>query len=107
MFFGRKKSYKSITPREAQLKLQDQSVILVDVRMPEEHAQKHIPGSILIPLGQLAQEVKQKIPELDTPIIVYCQSGGRSARAANALTKMGYKQVYNLGGINSWPFATQ
>jgi len=107
MFFGMKKHYQNISPQEAQKQLQDKSAILVDVRMPEEHAQRHIPGSILIPLGNLVNEVKHKIPDQDTPIIVYCQSGARSARAADALTKLGYKQVFNLGGINAWPYTTQ
>jgi len=107
MFWGLRKAYLDIKPQEAQTKLQDENTILVDVRTPEEHAQKHIPGSVSIPLGNLIREVKQKIPDLETPVIVYCQSGARSSRAARALAKMGYQQVYNLGGINAWPYPTK
>lgn len=107
ILFGLKKTYQDIAPRDAQERLKDQTIILIDVRTAEEHAERHIPGSITIPLSNLVHEVKQQYPDLDIPIMVYCQSGARSARAAGTLTKLGYKQVFNLGGINNWPFATQ
>lgn len=107
MFFGKRKTYQDIRPQDAQEKLKDGKTILLDVRTPEEHAQKHIPGSITIPLAKLAGEVHQTIPDHTTPVIVYCQSGARSARAATALTKLGYQQVFNLGGIINWPYPTK
>ncbi|MGE5381739.1 MAG: rhodanese-like domain-containing protein [Methylocystaceae bacterium] len=107
MFFGSFRRYQNIKPSEAQEKLKQPNTILLDVRMPEEYARNHIPGSILIPLDELGQRVKSKIPDPNTAIIVYCQSGGRSSRAADQLSKLGYNEIFNLGGINSWPYKTQ
>ncbi len=74
---------------------------LIDVREPNEYQINQIPGSKLIPLGNLPERVH----ELDTAdeIVVQCHFGGRSAKAAEFLGKMGYKKVKNLaGGIDAW-----
>lgn len=74
---------------------------LVDVRSPEEFAAGHVEGSTNIPVG----EVEKRIAELgaqDQPIIVYCQSGVRSARAARILKSAGYRNVHDLGAMRSW-----
>jgi len=44
----------------------------------------------------------QAIPALDTPVLVYCRSGNRSAQAARSLTALGYTRVYDLGAITAW-----
>lgn len=75
--------------------------ILVDVREPHEYQIGRIPGSRLIPLGEVAQRAN----ELDTAddIVVHCRSGGRSAKAIQTLQKMGFKRLRNLkGGILAW-----
>jgi rhodanese-related sulfurtransferase len=46
------------------------------------------------------------IPDKEAKIVVYCRSGRRSAEAAKVLKELGYKNVYDLGGINSWPYET-
>ena len=75
--------------------------VLLDVRTPEEFAEGHIPGSVNIPLQILP--TRQGLPEdLHTPIFAYCRSGGRSNRAAAFLTKIGYCNVKNIGGIMNW-----
>lgn len=75
--------------------------MLLDVRGVDEYAQGRIPGSVNIPLQQLP--TKQGLPDdLDTPIFVYCRSGGRSRRAAAFLEKIGYENVKNIGGILEW-----
>jgi rhodanese-related sulfurtransferase/rubrerythrin len=74
---------------------------LLDVRQPEEYAQGHLPGSLLIPLGEL----HQRLGELDRSrtAIVYCRSGVRSANAAGVLLNAGFGDVRNLsGGILAW-----
>lgn len=74
---------------------------LLDVRQPKEYQQGHIPGSRLIPLGDLPGRVS----ELDRqkPLIVYCAVGGRSKAAAQYLAGQGFVEVYNLtGGIKAW-----
>ncbi|SCY52375.1 rhodanese-like domain-containing protein [Alkaliphilus peptidifermentans] len=99
--------YRTINPTDAQAMLsQNEEVILLDVRSKEEYQEKHIEGSLLIPLNVLAEQVEIKLPNKNQKIIVYCRSGNRSKTAANTLLSMGYKNVYDLGGINSWPFDT-
>ena len=91
-----------ITAKELK-KLIDQKgkFTLVDVREPHEYQIAKIPGSKLIPLG----EVPQRARELDTAddIVVHCRSGARSAKAIGVLQKMGFKRLRNLkGGILAW-----
>jgi len=74
---------------------------LLDVRQPNEYQQTHIPGSRLIPLGELPA----RLGELDRrkPVIAYCAVGGRSKAAAQYLAGQGFSEVYNLaGGIKVW-----
>ncbi len=80
---------------------------LLDVRQPEEYRQGHVPGSLLIPVGQL----HQRLDELDRskPAIVYCRAGVRGANATGVLLNAGFKEVWNMsGGILAWQgtFAT-
>lgn len=76
----------------------DLTAMLVDVRTEEEFQSGHIPGSVNIPL-RLLGSILEVVPAKDTPLFVYCQTGARSARAAYALERFGYKAVCNLGGI--------
>jgi rhodanese-related sulfurtransferase/rubrerythrin len=79
--------------------------LLLDVRQLEEYKQGHIPGSLLIPLGEL--EARHGELDRDEKIIVYCRSGHRSKAAATALCRLGFKSVYHLdGGIINWPYET-
>ena len=74
---------------------------LLDVREPNEFRIGRIPGSTLIPLGEVPQRVNE-IPR-DKEIIVHCKMGARSARAASFLREQGYANVKNLkGGILDW-----
>jgi phage shock protein E len=94
-----------ITPAEAKRRLDtEQGIVLVDVRTAEEYAAGHIPGSKLIPVESITAEAPAKLPDKNAVLFVYCRSGRRSAIAAADLMKMGYTQVYDLGGINSWPY---
>ncbi len=75
--------------------------VIIDVREPHEFQICRIPGSKLIPLG----EVPGRMNELSTAdeIVVHCRSGARSAQALNLLTKSGFRKVRNLkGGILAW-----
>ncbi|MDA3845168.1 MAG: rhodanese-like domain-containing protein [Vallitaleaceae bacterium] len=97
--------YQSISPEEANSKLAEGTeVLLIDVREQSEYDSGHIPGSILLPVGTIEQEVEAMIPSYDTPLIVYCRSGNRSRTAADILLELGYTEVYDLGGINDWPY---
>lgn len=74
--------------------------LLIDVRTPDEFDSGYIDGAINIPVDQIANRLSE-IPS-DIPVIVYCQSGNRSATAARTLVENGYEQVYDLGGIIAW-----
>jgi adenylyltransferase/sulfurtransferase len=74
---------------------------LVDVREPNEFQINRIPGTVLIPLG----EIPRRYAELDKndEIVVHCKTGGRSAKAADFLRSVGFSRVLNLkGGILDW-----
>ncbi len=75
--------------------------ILLDVRQPEEYEAGHLPGSILIPVGEL----HQRLDELDRsrPAIVYCRAGVRGANGTGVLLNAGFEEAWNLqGGILAW-----
>ncbi|MBO1436742.1 rhodanese-like domain-containing protein [Meiothermus sp. CFH 77666] len=92
--------YKDISPQEAR-KLQEENVLFVDVREPEEFAQVRIEGALLIPLSEFAGRFSE-IPK-DKPVVLYCRSGNRSAQAAGWLSAKGYSNLLNLdGGIMAW-----
>ncbi len=75
--------------------------VVVDVREPWEYAQGHIPGAVLIPLGQLAGRLGELDPE--KPVATVCASGNRSQSAAALLGQKGFKKVYNLSnGMYGW-----
>jgi rhodanese-related sulfurtransferase len=79
--------------------------LLLDVRQPEEYEAGHIPGAMLIPLGEL--EARQEELERDKKIITYCRSGRRSMAAAIALCGLGFKHIHNMeGGILNWRYET-
>ena len=85
-------------------KLQEDNVVLIDVRTPLEVASGYIPEThFFLDINQA--DFDQKISELDTTkiYVLYCRSGARSSRAANQLIAKGFKNVYNLeGGILSY-----
>lgn len=100
--------YTKITSEQGKKLLDsDKSILLVDVRTPEEYAEKHIGGSILLPLDSLEALAATELPDKDTKIIIYCRSGRRSAEAAQKLVAMGYTGIYDMGGIQSWPYDTE
>ena len=101
------KSDMKISAESAKQRLDsEKGIILLDVRNPEEYQQKHIPDSILIPVNALANQAASKLPDKNAEIIVHCRSGSRSASAVKILTNLGYAHVYDLGGINRWPYKT-
>ena len=79
--------------------------IVLDVRQPEEYEAGHIPGAMLIPLGEL--EARRGELDRGKKIITYCRSGHRSMAAAIALCGLGFKSIYHLdGGILNWSYET-
>ena len=76
--------------------------VVVDVRRADEYASGHIPGAILIPNESIGTEKPDQLPDKDQIILVYCRSGNRSKQAAQKLADMGYTNIYEFGGINTW-----
>lgn len=76
--------------------------IIVDVRSQEEYDAGHIPGAVLIPNETIGTKRPELLPDLDQIILLYCGEGNRSKEAARKLLEMGYKNVFDFGGINSW-----
>ena len=77
--------------------------VLIDVREDHEWQTGHAAGAVHIGRGVLEMSIETAVPKKDTPIVVYCQGGGRSALAADTLQKMGYTKVYSLaGGLNAY-----
>jgi rhodanese-related sulfurtransferase len=76
---------------------------LVDVREDSEFAKDHLPGAIHLGKGVIERDVEQKVPDLNTELVLYCGGGFRSALAADNLQKMGYTKVISMdGGIRGW-----
>ena len=76
--------------------------VVVDVRRADEYASGHIPCAILIPNESIGTEKPDQLPDKDQIILVYCRSGNRSKQAAQKLADMGYTNIYEFGGINTW-----
>lgn len=81
--------------------------ILLDVRTLEEYNAQHIVDAISLPLNELDEKASSILQILDQPIVLYCRSGNRSAQAAKLLIEKGYTNIYDLGGINNWPYETE
>jgi molybdopterin/thiamine biosynthesis adenylyltransferase/rhodanese-related sulfurtransferase len=78
-------------------------VVLLDVREGDEFEQGAIPDAVFIPRGHLESQVEGRIPDKDTPLVVYCAGGVRSAFAAKTLTELGYADVVSMsGGFGRW-----
>ena len=76
---------------------------LIDVREESEWAQGSIPGAVHLSKGLLECDIEGVIRDRNTPIVLFCGGGFRSALAADSLQKMGYTQVYSLnGGYRGW-----
>lgn len=98
---------KDIEPQELHSLMQNctngDCPVVVDVREPWEYRQGHVPGAILMPLGQIASRVTELDP--NRPVAVICASGNRSQSAAALFGQKGFKTIYNvLGGTGAWMY---
>lgn len=99
-----KNAYTKINQETAkEMMLRDDGHVIVDVRRQDEYDAGHIPGAILIPNESIGKERPKQLPDLDQIILVYCRSGNRSKQAAQKLSAMGYTNVYEFGGVMTWP----
>jgi rhodanese-related sulfurtransferase len=99
-----RKRIHEVTIEDVKRKLdRSEKFVLVDVREESEYAKDHLPGSIHLGKGIIERDVEERVPDLHTPIVLYCGGGFRSALAADNLQKMGYTQVLSMdGGVRGW-----
>ncbi len=98
-----KLSYKQITTEAAVEMMADETnYIILDVRTPEEYAEGHIKSAINIPNETIGDEEVKELPDKEQLIMIYCRSGNRSKQAADKLVKLGYSNIVEFGGINTW-----
>ena len=98
-------TYQQITQEEAKDMMDAGDVIVLDVREQSEFDAGHIPGAVLLPVGTITKDTAAAvIPEMDAVVLVYCRSGNRSKTASKALVDLGYTNIYEFGGINTWPY---
>ena len=101
------KTYRQITTKEAVTMMEEETgYIILDVRTAQEYSEKHIPGAINIPNETIGTEDIPELPDKEQLILVYCRSGNRSKQASEKLVKLGYTNIVEFGGINSWPGET-
>ncbi len=86
---------------EAHRLVEEEGARLLDVRMPEELAEKSVPGAINVPVQELSMRLGE-LPDKGTPLVVFCRSGRRSEMAANLLRQAGWKRVYDLQTVDAW-----
>lgn len=97
--------YNKIDPMSAKEVFDTQKdITIIDVRTAGEFESGHIEKSINIPLDVIEATVLEKYPNKDEKLYLYCRSGNRSAQAAKLLVNQGYTNVYDFGGIISWPY---
>jgi rhodanese-related sulfurtransferase len=77
--------------------------LLVDVREESEYAKDHLPGAVHMGKGVIERDIEGRVPDLNTPMVLYCGGGFRSALVADNLQKMGYTHVLSMdGGVRGW-----
>ncbi|TPW13709.1 MAG: moeB, partial [Halothiobacillaceae bacterium] len=97
-----RKSVTEIEP-EAAYALQQQGALLVDVREGDEVANGSPQEAMRLGRGFLEMRIEESVPDLNKPLLVMCAGGNRSLIAADALQRMGYRNVYSvLGGFSRW-----
>lgn len=99
-------AYHKITAEEAKEMIDEGDVTVVDVRRADEYKAGHIPGSVLVPNEEIKDEQPEELPDLDAVLLVHCRTGIRSKQASDKLVEIGYKNVYDFGGIVDWPYET-
>lgn len=95
--------YKNVSTEDAKQLIDNNEIVVLDVRTPDEFQGGHIPNATLIPL----QELENRLNEIDKgkTYLVVCRSGNRSAQASEILSSNGFENIYNMtGGMNNWAY---
>ena len=91
-------NFSKLTPAGAIQLINNEDVVLLDVREPAETAGGKIAKAIQIPVGSVSQRIGELDKHKNKHVIVYCKTGQRSGLACRELSKAGFEKVYNLGG---------
>jgi sulfur-carrier protein adenylyltransferase/sulfurtransferase len=95
-----KAEISQVDAREAQ---ELTGAVWVDIRELDEWQEGHIPGAVYVTRGHLESRIESAVPDRETPVVLYCAAGNRSAFAAKTLEEMGYTSVHSLsGGFTDW-----
>ncbi len=98
-----KDQIREVTTAEADEMRHQPGAVVLDVREADEFEQGAIPGAVFIPRGTLETSIEGRIPDKDTPLIVHCAGGVRSALAVKSLQELGYTSAVSvIGGFNQW-----
>ena len=98
-----KSQITEIDTHDAQTRIDNGGVVVLDVREPDEYDQGALPGALHIPRGHLEAQIESKIVDKSAPVVVYCAGGVRSAFAAKTLQELGYSDVLSMaGGFGKW-----
>jgi rhodanese-related sulfurtransferase len=94
---------KSFTAESLEaLRAANSKAVLIDVREPQEFAEGHIQGSVLVPMGKIPHHAKA-IADSGHPVVVICRSGARASSCAGVLRQQGAREVHVLsGGVLAW-----
>ena len=94
---------KLVNVHDALRLMNDNATKVIDVREEKEYAEGHMPHTINIPLGKLAERASELEKAKEKPVVLVCRSGNRSKKGAVILAKNGFKELYSLnGGITDW-----
>ena len=97
--------YKNVSFNEAKKIIDKKECIVLDVRTDEEYFTGHAEGAVNLDVDAINSETASEIiPDKTTPILVYCKTGERANLAAEVLSELGYKQIYNIGSLVEWPY---
>ena len=96
-------SYKTISSKEAQQMIEDnKDALILDVRTAAEYESGHIPNAVNLSNEDIQAGKVDSLKDKSQLIMVYCRSGNRSRQAAQKLAELGYTNVVDFGGIQSW-----
>jgi putative phage shock protein E len=96
-------SYKTISSKEAQQMIEEhKDALILDVRTAAEYESGHIPNAVNLSNEDIQAGKVDSLKDKSQLIMVYCRSGNRSRQAAQKLAELGYTNVVDFGGIQSW-----
>ena len=106
-YFKRKEKEGYLPPKIfQQWKTSGKAFVLIDERTIEEFHERHIPDAIVFPVQIIETHFQSHFPNRNQTYVLYCRSGIRSYHALVILKNMGYKDVYDMGGIIHYPYET-